>query len=63
MALYIKKGNILEERVDAIVIPTQPSLVLDGQIGIKVKEICGNRILKEIEQLKKIGIGKFAKIN
>lgn len=63
MALYIKKGNILEERVDAIVIPTQPSLVLDGQIGIKVKEICGNRILKEIEQLKKIGIGEALAIN
>lgn len=52
MSFYIVKGDIFEQKVDAIVLTASPKLELEGPIGHKAHEICGERLTCELEQLK-----------
>ena len=58
MSFYIVKGSILDQKVDAIVVPSQPSLRLEGVIGGKVEKICGDKLKYELRQLKNINISE-----
>lgn len=52
MSFYIVKGDIFEQKVDAIVLTTSPKLELEGPIGHRAYEICGERLVSELEQMK-----------
>lgn len=54
MGFSIVKGDLFELKYDAIVIPTQPSFKLEGDIGGRARKICGDVIDFEIAQLKNI---------
>lgn len=56
MGFCVVKGDLLKQKYDAIVIPSQPSLRLEGVIGEHVKKICGDRLELELKQLKNINI-------
>ena len=58
MGFRVVKGDLFEQKVDAIVIPSQPSLALEGAVGGKAKELCGKRLELELEQCKKIQFGE-----
>lgn len=58
MSFYIIKGNLLEQKVDAIVVPSQPSLKLEGVVGGQVKDACGKELELELEQYKNINISE-----
>ena len=58
MGFYVIKGDILKQKYDAIVVPSQPSLRLEGVIGGKVERICGNKLKYELRQLKNINISE-----
>lgn len=58
MSFYIVKGDLLKQKVDAIVIPSAPHLRPEGTIGDKVKKLCGEKLQHELEQLKNINIGE-----
>lgn len=58
MSFYIAKGDLLEQKVDAIVVPSAPHLRLEGVIGGQVKKLCGEKLVLELEQLKNINIGE-----
>ena len=45
MSFYIVKGSLLDQKVDAIVVPSQPSLRLEGVVGGQVKDACGKELL------------------
>ena len=53
MSFHIVKGDLFEQKVDAIVVTASPRLKLEGVIGSKVKETCGDRLLEELKQTKK----------
>lgn len=53
MSFHIVKGDLFEQNVDAIVVTASPRLKLEGVIGSRLKEICGDRLIKELEQTKK----------
>lgn len=56
MSFYIAKGDLLEQKVDAIVIPAAPHLRLEGHIGTQIAKKCGPRLIAEMKQLKNINI-------
>ena len=56
MSFAVVKGDLLKQKYDALVIPSQPSLRLEGVIGERVKRICGDRVELELEQCKNIAI-------
>lgn len=58
MSLYIVKGDLLKQKVDAIVIPSAPHLRMEGAIGEKVKNICGKKLIVEMKQLENIKISE-----
>ncbi|MBO4535048.1 MAG: macro domain-containing protein [Clostridia bacterium] len=58
MSFSIVKGDLFEQKVDAIVIPSQPSLALEGAVGGKAKARCGERLPLQLEQYKKIQFGQ-----
>ena len=58
MSFYIVKGDLLKQKVDAIVVPSAPHLRLEGVIGNQVKKRCGEKLQLELEQLKNINIGE-----
>ena len=58
MSFYIVKGSILDQKVDAIVVPSQPSLRLEGVVGGQVKDACGKELLLELKQYKNINISE-----
>ncbi len=63
MSFCIIKGDLLEQNVDAIVVPSTISFKLEGAIGGKVAQICGERLQQEISQLKIIDFNQCAIIN
>lgn len=63
MGFYIAKGSLLDQKVDAIVVPSQPSLKLEGIVGSQIKEACDEKLLLELEQYKNINIGECAIAN
>ena len=58
MSFFIAKGNLFDQKVDAIVIPSQPSLKLEGVVGEQAKEKCGEKLLLELKQYQKINISE-----
>lgn len=58
MSFFIAKGNLLEQKVDAIVVPSQPSLRLEGSVGGQVKDACSEELLLELKQYKNINISE-----
>lgn len=59
MGFYIVKGNILEQKVDAIVVACAPNLKLDqGVLLKKIDEICGIKLRYEMKQLRNINISE-----
>ena len=56
MGFYIVQGDLLKQKYDAIVVPSQPSLRLEGNIGGKIKDVCGERLELELKQCKNINI-------
>lgn len=52
MGLYIVKGDLFEQKVDAIVVPAAPHLRLEGTLGTQLKNKCGKRLELELKQLK-----------
>ena len=58
MSFFIAKGNLFDQKVDAIVIPSQPSLKLEGVVGEQAKEKCGEKMFLELEQYRKINISE-----
>lgn len=60
MGFSVVKGDLFEQKYDAIVIPSQPSLKLEGIVGGRAKELCGDVITFEIDQLKKINLTECA---
>ena len=58
MSFYIVKGDLFEQRVDAVVVPSQPSLKLEGVVGGQAKKKCGEELLLELEQYRKINISE-----
>lgn len=49
MSFYIIKGDILEQNVDAIVIPCAPHLKLDeGYLQKRVHDVCGRKLVYEM---------------
>jgi len=52
MSFHIVKGDIFQQEVDAIVLTTSPLLPLRGLLGSKAREICGDRLVLEFEQIK-----------
>ena len=52
MSFYIVKGDLFEQQADAIVITASPKLELEGPLGEKAHEICGERLVSELEQIK-----------
>ena len=61
MSFYIAKGSLFDQKVDAIVIPSQPSLKLEGIVGGQALEKCGKELTLELEQYHKITFIKTAK--
>lgn len=57
MSFFIVKGDLFEQKVDAIVIPSQPSLALEGAVGGKAKKICGDLLVEELKQCKMLQFG------
>ncbi len=53
MSFHIVKGDLLEQKVDALVITASPRLTLEGVLGSKIKEICGDRLEEELKQTKR----------
>ena len=53
MSFHIVKGDLFEQNVDAIVVTASPRLKLEGEIGDKLKVICGDRLEEELKQTKK----------
>ena len=58
MSFYIAKGSLFDQKVDAIVIPSQPSLKLEGIVGGQALEKCGKELTLELEQYHKINISE-----
>lgn len=58
MGFYIIKGDLLKQEHDALVIPSQPSLKLEGVIGQKVADKCGEKLKLELSQYKNINISE-----
>ena len=52
MSLCIKRGDLFNQKVDAYVIPSQPSLKLEGQIGARLNDLCGKKLQIFLKQLK-----------
>lgn len=52
MSFHIVKGDIFQQEVDAIVLTTSSLLPLRGLLGSKAREICGDRLVLEFEQIK-----------
>lgn len=63
MSFYIAKGSLLDQKVDAIVVPSQPSLKLEGVVGGQVKQACGDNLIRELKQYKPINIGECSIAN
>lgn len=58
MSFYIIKGDLLQQKYDAIVVPTQPSLKLEGDFGGKIARKCGEKLFLELKQYKNINISE-----
>ena len=58
MSFYIAKGSLFDQKVDAIIIPSQPSLKLEGIVGGQALEKCGKELTLELEQYHKINISE-----
>ncbi|MCQ2776437.1 MAG: macro domain-containing protein [Bacilli bacterium] len=56
MSFFIAKGNIFDQKVDAIVIPGAPHRRLEGDLGEQAKEICGQTIEMQLGQMAPINI-------
>ncbi len=63
MSLVIKKGDLLEEGVDAIVVPINPKLELSGPLCHKVLEKCGDVLKEELSQLKTLVLTECAVVD
>lgn len=50
----------MDQRVDDIVVPSQPSMRLEGVVGGQVKDACGKELLLELKQYKNINISEIA---
>ena len=53
MSFHVVKGDIFDQKVDAIVLTTSPKFELEGSLGIKASKKCGKRLVLEMEQIKK----------
>ncbi len=63
MGFSIVKGDIFEQRYDAIVVPTQPSLKLEGPMGEQLAKIGGDKLARELKQFSPINIGQCIIVN
>ena len=52
MSFYIVKGDLFDQQADVIVITASPKLELEGPLGTKAYQICGDRLVSELEQMK-----------
>ena len=51
MSFYIVKGDLLKQNTEAIVISGAPNMRLEGPIGSRIKEKCGDKLIKELKQV------------
>lgn len=51
MGLIIKSGDIFNQKVSAMVAPSQPSLKLEGPIGSELEKRCGKKLSLDLKQL------------
>ena len=51
MSFYIVKGDLLKQNTEAIVVSGAPNMRLEGPIGSKIKEKCGDKLIKELKQM------------
>ena len=58
MSFHIVKGDLLEQKVDALVITSSPRVTLEGYLGSKIKEICGDRLEEELKQTNRLTLGQ-----
>ena len=58
MSFQIVKGDIFKQRTDAIVLTTSPKLTLEGSLGQKALDICGDVLQLELNQLNNPAIGE-----
>lgn len=64
MGFYIIKGDILEQKVDAIVVSCGPNLKLDqGRLQKRIKTACGMPLQFEIKQLRALAFTECAIVN
>lgn len=50
MGLRIVVGDLFEQKVDAIVIPSAPNLQLEGSIGGRAAHICGDQLFEDLDK-------------
>ncbi len=51
MGFKVVKGDLLDQKVDAIVIPSRPSMSLEGGLGTAIANITGEKIKKQINKI------------
>ena len=51
MGIRIVVGDLFEQKVDAIVIPSAPNLQLEGAIGGRAVRICGRPLFEDLDKL------------
>ena len=51
MGFKVVKGDLLDQKVDAIVVPSRPSMGLEGGLGITVANLTGEKIKKQINRI------------
>ncbi len=51
MGFKVVKGDLLDQKVDAIVVPSTPGLNISGGLGTRIAVITGKKIQKQIDKL------------
>lgn len=51
MGFKVVKGDLLDQKVDAIVVPSRPNMGLEGGLGQDIADITGDKIKKQIDEM------------